>query len=146
MNSASILHQVGIDTTPAKVFNAIASLDGISHWWTSATGCCGLNKTLSLHFGEHLMKMQITELQTNQLLKWRCTSGNEQWVNTEISFELEATDNQVLLDFSHTGWQEQTPLFRHCNTKWAVFMVSLKKYLEDGKGLPYPYDIQINHS
>ena len=28
-----ILHSVGINATPKKVFEALSTIDGISHWW-----------------------------------------------------------------------------------------------------------------
>jgi hypothetical protein len=34
----------------------------------------------------------------------------------------------------------------HCSTKWAVFLLSLKDYLETEIDKPFPHDIHINHT
>ena len=43
------------------------------------------------------------------------------------------------------GWREETGMFAHCSTKWAVFLLSLKDLLETGKGRPAPDDVPIHH-
>ena len=63
-----------------------------------------------------------------------------------ITFDLEQDKDQVFINFSHKGWAAQTCLCAHCNTKWAVFLLSLKDYLETGKGQPFPNDVHINHT
>jgi len=32
----------------------------------------------------------------------------------------------------------------HCSTKWAVFLLSLRDWLERSEGRPAPYDIKIH--
>jgi hypothetical protein len=67
-------------------------------------------------------------------------------MNTAISFELDAKDGQTFVNFTHSNWREYTDFMAHCNTKWAVFLLSLKGALELGVGKPFPNDIQIDHS
>ena len=67
-------------------------------------------------------------------------------LNTRICFNLEALDDQVIINFQHADWQEATEFMGHCSTKWAVFLLSLKDYLETGTGKPFPNDIHINHT
>lgn len=33
----------------------------------------------------------------------------------------------------------------HCSTKWAIFLMSLKAYLETGAGQPSPHDVKIDN-
>jgi hypothetical protein len=33
----------------------------------------------------------------------------------------------------------------HCGTKWAVFLMSLKQFVETGSGSPNPRDVQISN-
>jgi hypothetical protein len=33
----------------------------------------------------------------------------------------------------------------HCSTKWATFLISLKKLIEDGRGEPAPGDVKISN-
>lgn len=141
---ANILHQVGITADLSDAVRAVTSTKGISQWWVPASGNASVGNIIDLHFGEHLMQMEV--LGNEELnIQWRCVSGDEQWKNTLLRFDFIPTDNQLLLNFSHSQWAHETELFRHCNTKWAVFMLSLKEYLETGTGRPYPEDTQINY-
>jgi hypothetical protein len=62
-----------------------------------------------------------------------------------ISFDLAQAEDQVFVNFSHRVWVAQTCLCVHCSTKWAVFLLSLKDYLETGKGQPFSNDAHVNH-
>jgi len=77
---------------------------------------------------------------------WKCSEKEGEWKDTLITFDLEQIDDQVFINFSHTNWAQQSSLCSHCSTKWAVFMLSLKGYLEKGKGQAFPDDVHVNHN
>lgn len=63
------------------------------------------------------------------------------WVGTWFSFNIEPTDGGSVLRFKNSGWAEASDFYAHCNCKWSFFLwVSLKNYLEQGKGSPAPED------
>ncbi len=33
----------------------------------------------------------------------------------------------------------------HCSTKWAMFLMSLKAFVETGRGAPFPNDVHISN-
>ncbi len=66
-------------------------------------------------------------------------------MGTEISFQLTSGENQTYLLFSHSGWKVASEFMAHCSTKWAVFLLSLKNAIENGKGQPFPDDLPIDH-
>lgn len=142
---ASIYHQVGVNVDINKTYSAITTLEGLSDWWTKTTGEINQGEKLYFHFGEHSIEMTILELVPDKKVIWQCTEKEGEWKDTIITFDLVDTGEQVFINFSHSNWAEQTDLCSHCSTKWAVFMLSLKDYLETGKGRPFPDDIQINH-
>lgn len=142
---ADIFHQVGVKANIHDVYTAITDLEGLSSWWTKATGDTCKGGTLVFHFGEHMVEMTVVELFTDKKVRWRCTVNSGEWKDTFVTFELAETPEQVFVNFSHTNWSSQTELCSHCSTKWAVFLLSLKDYLEKGKGKPFPDDIHINH-
>lgn len=67
----------------------------------------------------------------------------ESWIGTEVSFQLEAEENQKFVSFTHSDWEQAIDFMVHCNTKWAVFLLSLKDALETGKWKPFPNDAQM---
>lgn len=143
---ASIYHQIGIRAAIEDIFQAIATTQGITNWWTPTTGNTDIGGELLFHFGEHKVKMVVIESVNNQRVVWKNIDDNGQWKNTLFTFELKPRNNEVMLNFSQSNWQAVTEMFSHCSTKWAVFLLSLKDYLETGKGRPFPNDIHINHS
>jgi uncharacterized protein YndB with AHSA1/START domain len=142
---ADIYHQIGVNTNTHQVYNAITTLGGLSGWWTNTTGSTEINGNLYFHFNDVKIEMTILELVPDKKVVWQCTEKEGEWKDTIITYDLVKTDEQVFVNFSHTKWLQQTSFCSHCNTKWAVFLLSLKDYLEKGKGQPFPDDIQINH-
>ena len=142
---ADIYHQIGVKADIHDVYAAITELQGLSSWWTTATGDNCKGGRLVFHFGEHTVEMTIIELVADRKVRWQCTVKEGEWKDTFVTFKLVETPEQVFVNFSHTDWTAQTELCSHCSTKWAVFLLSLKDYLETGKGRPFPDDIHINH-
>jgi len=143
---ATIYHQVGIRAPVEKVFDAIATLEGISGWWTPTTGDSNTGGMLSFNFGEHNVIAKVTGCECNKYIEWTVQGEPGPWLNTRICFNLVTNDDQVFVNFQHADWEEATELFSHCSTKWAIFLVSLKAYIETGTGKPFPNDIHINHT
>ena len=71
--------------------------------------------------------------------------GPAEWIGTTIEFELRTEGAFTLVHFSHRGWKEPSDGLRHCSTKWAVFLLSLKSLLETGTGAPEPNDTKIDN-
>ena len=143
---ADIYHQVGVKAGIKNIYDAITTLEGLTSWWTNTTGNTETNGKLYFHFNNIKIEMTILERVQDKKVVWQCTEKEGEWKDTIITFDLVETDEQVLINFSHTQWAQQTSLCSHCSTKWAVFMLSLKDYLEKGKGQPFPDDIQVNHA
>jgi hypothetical protein len=76
-------------------------------------------------------------------VRWQVLEGPEEWVGTEIVFDLKQDGEWTMIDFEHRGWKEPVEFMRHCSTKWAVFLLSLKSLLETGKGAAAPHDLKI---
>jgi hypothetical protein len=53
-------------------------------------------------------------------------------------------DMTVLL-FGHRNWREPIEFTAHCSMKWAVFLLSLRDFVETGKGRPSPNDLKIDN-
>ena len=68
----------------------------------------------------------------------------EDWMGTEILFELAEDDKQTIVIFGHYNWRQANDFLAHCSTKWAIFLMSLKASLETGRGNPFPDDIHID--
>ncbi len=135
-----ILHRVGIDAGPEKVYEALTTIDGLSHWWTAARGEAVRGGTIDLGF----CAMKVADARPNELVKWECIRGPEEWVGTEVTFRLQRKQDQTFVIFKHGHWKEAVEFMYHCSTKWATFLLSLKSLLERGEGRPAPHDVKID--
>jgi len=136
-----ILHRVGINAAPKKIFEALTTVPGLCHWWTLETKG-NAKKGGEINFG--FCKMKVAEAKPGKLVHWKCVGGPKEWMDTEVTFQLQQKTGQTFVLFKHTLWKEPVELMHHCSTKWAVFLLSLRDWLERGEGRPAPYDQKIH--
>jgi len=143
---ADILHKVGIkSSSPDDVYGALATVEGLSGWWTSDTqGQSKIGGVIQFRFGTGGFDMQVLALDPAKRVLWRVVDGPEEWVGTKISFDLKQNDDWTIVLFKHEGWKEPVEFMHHCSTKWGVFLLSLKSFLETGKGAPWPNEIKLD--
>lgn len=141
----SILHRVGVRSSTKNVYDALTTLDGLSGWWTSTTkGDPTPGGQIRFQFGERGgFDMKVLELDPGKRVLWEVVEGPAEWIGTRVAFDLEQEGDQATLRFEHLGWREPVDFMRHCSTKWATFLMSLKAYVESGKGAAYPDDVRI---
>ncbi len=147
-----IIHRVGIQAPPAKVYAALATVEGVAAWWSRETrGVSQPGGTIEFRFlkpsGEQIggMGMEVITLTPNKEVRWRVRSGPEEWVGTDIGFELSEADGYTIVLFGHRSWRAASEFTAHCSMKWATFMLSLKELVETGKGRPSPHDVKIDN-
>jgi uncharacterized protein YndB with AHSA1/START domain len=140
-----ILHRVGIASTPDKVYEAMATLDGLSHWWiVGTTGDPKVGGTIHFRPEGGGFAMQVLAAQPGALVRWRCVEGPEEWIGTELTFKLDHKEGQVFVLLTHAGWKAPVEFMHHCSTKWAIFLMSLKDWVERGESHAHPYDTKIH--
>ncbi len=141
-----ILHKVGIKSSSLDdVYKALTTLDGLSAWWTTTTqGESKVGGVLRFRFGAGGFDMKVLELQPAKRVLWQVVDGPQEWIGTKISFDLKREGDWTIVYFKHQGWKEPVEFMHHCSTKWGVFLLSLKSFLETGKGAPWPNDIKLD--
>ncbi len=133
-----ILHKVGIKSSSLHdAYEALAARDDLSAWWTADTqGESKVGGVLQFRFGAGGFDMKVLELHPAKRALWQVVEGPEEWVGTKISFDLKQEGEWTIILFKHEGWKEPVEFMHHCSTKWGVFLLSLKAFLETGKGAP----------
>jgi len=142
----TIYHQVGIKASLNDVYKAIATTEGVTDWWTATTGNAESGGELEFSFDGNSVKVKVTDNTPDKYVEWTVIGEAGEWLDTRICFDLEELEDQVMVNFQHADWQQATEMLAHCSTKWAVFLLSLKDYLETGAGKPFPHDTHINHT
>ncbi len=142
-----INHRVVMTAPPAVVFDAVASRDGLSEWWTrdGVRGESREGSRLEFSFGqpEPSAVMEVTAMRENTHVGWLCVGGAEEWIGTRLTFDLAAQGDETVVMFAHADWREHSDFMAHCSARWAYFLLSLKSYVEDGKGTPFPEDLKF---
>ena len=136
-----ILHRVGINATPARVYRALSTIDGLAHWWVTTTkGKSSRGGTIDFGF----CRMKVIESKPGKVVKWNCVKGPKDWIGTQVTFQLKPRKGQTFVLFKHAGWKTPVEFMHHCSTKWAVFLLSLRDWVEREEGRPAPYDLKIH--
>lgn len=151
MTDIGIGHRIGIAAPAEAVYAALATLEGLAGWWTRSTsGSCAPGGRIEFRFlspaGEHLgsATMQVAALEPDRRVQWRCIDGPPEWIGTDLSFDLQPQDGLVVLRFAHRNWREPVEFMEHCSMKWATFLLSLRSFVETGRGRPAPEDLKID--
>ena len=145
-----ILHRVGIKAPLEKVYQALATREGVAGWWTTDTQgeskVGGMLKTLFTVDGKLLggFDLEVLALEPNERVLWRVVEGPPEWIGTKIGFELRREGEYSIVLFKHDGWKEPVEFMHHCSTKWAIYLMSLKSLVETGKGAANPNDTHIS--
>lgn len=136
---ADILHQLAIRCSPTQTYQALTDRKGLSHWWTRHVNAEAMVNSIAQFTFDHgntVFRMKIVKLIPNRAVVWHCMSGHPEWQDTQISFDLQASQTGTILDFAHRGWKRTTGTYPKCNFDWARYLVSLRNYLEKGQGFP----------
>jgi uncharacterized protein YndB with AHSA1/START domain len=136
-----IMHSLKIHASPDQVYEAIATAEGLRNWWTrdavldSKLGGMGEFGFFGRRF---VAKVKIEELQPPQRIEWKVT--NAAWNGDTIVFEVRPEQAAARLSFSHRHFKEGDQRYASATTRWGFYLLSLKNYLETGKGSPNPDD------
>ena len=49
---------------------------------------------------------KVVETKPNEIVKWKCIRGSNEWLNTEIIFDLAWKQDQAFVLFTHGNWKE----------------------------------------
>jgi uncharacterized protein YndB with AHSA1/START domain len=143
---ADILHAVSIRGTPQQVYAALTEQSGLAGWWTKDTEAqAKVGSVAKFRFGKGGgPDMEIVALVPDRMVHWRCRANtwSDEWINTELTFEIESRGEKTTVSFSHRRWLKESDFMRHCSQKWATFLLSLKGLVEQGKGAPAPDDME----
>ncbi len=139
-----IMHYLKIHAPVEKVHQAIATAEGIQNWWTRDAALeprIGGAGEFGFFGRRFVAKIEIVALTTPSHVKWRVT--NAAWPADTIEFDLTPEKTDTRLAFAHRGWAQADQRYASANTRWGAYLLSMKQYLETGKGAPNPDDADI---
>jgi uncharacterized protein YndB with AHSA1/START domain len=141
-----ILHKVGVKAPAPETYKALTVREPLSGWWTTDTqGAFNVGGVVEFRFGTRgRIDMKVIELDPDKRVVWQVVDGPAAWIGSRVSFELRPEGGNTIVLFKHEGWKEPSEMMHHCSTKWAMFLMSLKSFVETGTGAPYPKDVHVS--
>ena len=107
-----IRHRVGIAATRHRVYEMLATKDGLAEFWTThVEGDSEVGGKLSFFFGRPQpgAVMEVLELSPDDRVQWRCVEGAREWVGHGMPREAKFSLHCI----AHTAWScnasAQTP-------------------------------------
>jgi hypothetical protein len=83
-------------------------------------------------------KITVEELNPTTRVRWKV--ANAAWDGRDIEFDFKADGNDATVLFAHRGFPRADEGYASATTRWGFYLLSLKRYLETGKGTPNPED------
>ena len=146
---ATLSHQVWIKAPTARLYEAVATEEGIGRWWDRPRALRRLPEGLTWEFNpghEHgVLVANVVEMIQDRRVEWEFVSTHPRhspafaWTGTHVVFEISrrevppwATDRveMAILDFRHSGWDERSEYFGFCNFQWGETLRKLKQWCE----------------
>jgi uncharacterized protein YndB with AHSA1/START domain len=141
-----IKHNVTINADPSLVYEALTEQKHIALWWTKdnilepKAGSIGKFEFKEFNDWADIL---VEKLEPNKLVQWKVTGGKmmqtDDWRGTTIIFKLSNNEKGGTdINFMHEDFKSETECYKKCVEGWHHFIVvSLKSYLETGKGVPF---------
>ena len=144
-----ILHRVGITVPRDTVFRALTDPEQLAGWWTEDTRGDGeAGGVLEFRFaGAPALggfDMKVLDARPGDLVLWEVIDGPDEWIGTQVRWQLSTAGEYTIVLFSHEGWREAVEFTHHCSTRWATYLMSLKSLLETGTGAPSPNEVEVS--
>jgi uncharacterized protein YndB with AHSA1/START domain len=151
---ATLYHQVWTTAPLSRIYEALATADGVANWWGPHTSTDTPDGLVLAHdagpqHGE--VQMLVVDSIPNERVEWEVISKHPSaspasaWTGTRISFEMSERPNPGMLrgiedprptmsviEFRHSGWDERSEFFGFCNFAWGETLLGLKSWCEGG--------------
>lgn len=142
-----IMHLIKIRTPRDKAYQAVATAEGIRNWWTRDAV---LDPTVGGvgefgFYGHRLViKLRVAELTPPEHVVWNdLSSTTGAFDGTTITFDLNSDEGITSLLFAHRGFKTGGNNVASATTRWGFYLLSLKRFLETGRGSPNPEDTEL---
>ncbi len=142
-----IMHLIKIRAAQDRVYRAVSTAEDIRNWWTrDAALDPAVGGTGEFGFYGHRMviKVKVAELTPPDHVEWdEVSSTGGGFDGTTIGFDLTTAADVTSLLFAHRGFKAGDNNVASATTRWGFYLLSLKRYLETGKGTPNPEDTEL---
>ena len=143
---ARVHHRVGVAGDLNQIYRVMHEPAGLARWWAStADGTPEVGHVVNLHFKAlTTLSFEIAALEENALVRLRCVSGPGPWQDSQLAFAFSQDGKQVWVELDHENESASEDDFMYFNTKWPIYLLSMRDLVETGAGTPYPGETKIH--
>jgi uncharacterized protein YndB with AHSA1/START domain len=135
---ADIHELITIEASPDRLYDAVATAQGLASWWTSDVQVNGKSITLGFEGHSVIFRMSVELARRPEQIEWQCTGEAPEWTGTHLSFQFRpGQDGGTDVHLTHSGWKSASDYMAQCTYAWAHVLDRLKSYAENGKPVPY---------
>ncbi|HYB66402.1 MAG TPA: SRPBCC domain-containing protein [Steroidobacteraceae bacterium] len=137
---ADIIQEFTVRTGLPRVFHAMATPQGLTHWWTqSSSGKPEEGAEYQLHFGpDYAWRARVTRYEPDVAFELEMTEAHPDWMNTRVGCVLKPEGREsTRVRFYHTGWPGENQHWRVSCYCWAMYLRIMRRYLEHGESVSY---------
>jgi uncharacterized protein YndB with AHSA1/START domain len=138
------IHQVlDIETSNDNVWEALTTRDGLAGWWSTrveVSDAAAVESVIDFTFGGNFNPdMEITAVDADSAVEWKCVGGHGPWADNTFRFEVEGLDgDRTRLRFwQHYATELSDDEYGIYNFNWGYYLQSLKELVETGSGKPF---------
>ncbi len=137
---------IKVNASKRVAYNAL--LYHIPDWWSTVDGNSErVGDEFKVSFGAaSYWIFKVTSLDEHNDVIWECIESHqdhnlkgidEEWMNTKMYWSISRSGGKTKIDFLHDGLESTGVCYDVCSNGWDFYIsVSLKNYLENGKGKP----------
>ena len=138
--AGALMHSVEIQAEPRRVYEALATGEGLASFWTRDSKAEPRTGTVAeFGFGGPRLRMRVDELAPDRRVRWTTLGDFPNWEGTTVAWDLKAADGKTEVQFAHDGWAAELPQrdLASVNYTWAQILGRLKAFAESGRPDPY---------
>jgi hypothetical protein len=143
MKKANFHMAIVVHASPSE---ALKKITQVNKWWAKKVKGKSekLNDQFRVDFGETFVDFDISQLIPDKKVAWLVTDCNLHWIDNkkewngmEVVFDISKKGNATKIDFTHLGLVPSCECYDNCKEGWTEHVgESLKKLIEEGKGMP----------
>jgi uncharacterized protein YndB with AHSA1/START domain len=136
-----------VNEPPGQVFSAI---NDVASWWSGEIDGAPTQSGAEFTYrvpGVHFSRQKVTEYMPNKKIVWHVvearlefTSEKQEWVGTDVIFELEAKGSGTEVTFTHRGLATAFECYHDCSSAWRLLVNgNLRRRIDTGQIQPSPW-------
>ncbi len=138
---SDIVQELLIEATPEQTFYALTTAEGIRQWWSNqVTAEPAVGSLIEVSFPNgNVFELEVVDLEVRKKVHWQVKLSPHDWEGSTITWDLTPMSQGTRLRFGQHDLEVGPTGYSIEETRagWEYFLVSLKSYLETGKGTPY---------